>query len=56
MKHWYCAECEREVGLGKHGQCEICGSEAVDLLPDGSDLNRPVSMNATDSDSALACS
>jgi hypothetical protein len=32
MKHWWCMECDAEVGLGKHGQCGTCGSEAVDLL------------------------
>ena len=34
MKHWWCMGCEAEVRLGKHGQCEVCGSEAVDLLPE----------------------
>jgi Zn finger protein HypA/HybF involved in hydrogenase expression len=33
MKHWWCMGCDHEVRLGKHGQCEVCGSEAVDLLP-----------------------
>ena len=56
MKHWFCAECECEVGLGKHGQCEVCGSEAVDLLPDPSELSRPVSMKIAESDSAVVCS
>ena len=29
MKHWWCAGCEAEVGLDRHGRCGICGSEAV---------------------------
>jgi hypothetical protein len=32
MKHWWCMGCDTEVRLGKHGQCEVCGSEAVDLV------------------------
>jgi len=43
MKRWWCMECQVEVGLGKHGQCETCGSEAVDLLPTEDDLSRSVS-------------
>lgn len=49
MKHWWCVECQAEVGLGKHGQCEICGSEAVDSLPTDDELSRPVSTKITDS-------
>ena len=56
MKHWWCAECEGKVGLGKHGQCEVCGSEAVDLLPQTGELTGPVSVKGTGSNSAVACS
>jgi Zn finger protein HypA/HybF involved in hydrogenase expression len=38
MKRWWCMNCDQEVQLGKHGQCEVCGSEAVDMLPMDSDL------------------
>jgi hypothetical protein len=43
MKLWWCVECEKEVKLGKHGQCGNCGSEAVDLLPAEDELNGSVS-------------
>jgi len=55
MKHWWCAGCEEEVGLDRHGRCGNCGSEAVDLVPDQSELNRPVSAAATNSDPDSAC-
>ena len=54
MKHWWCMECQANVGLGKHGRCEICESEAVDLLSTDGELNRPVSMTPMDSDPAPA--
>jgi len=50
MKHWWCMECQKEVGLGKHGRCEICESEAVDLLPEDSELTSSVSTAETDSE------
>jgi hypothetical protein len=56
MKHWWCVECQAEVGLGKHGRCEVCESEAVDLLPEDGKLSHPVSATPTDSDSVPACS
>jgi Zn finger protein HypA/HybF involved in hydrogenase expression len=32
MRHWWCMGCQAEVKLDKHGRCETCESEAVDLL------------------------
>lgn len=55
MKHWWCAGCEAEVGLDRHGRCGICGSEAVDLVYSDSELNRPVSAAVTDSNPIPAC-
>jgi hypothetical protein len=55
MKHWWCMECKAKVGLDKHGRCEICESEAVDLLFTDGELNPPVSMTPTDSDPVPAC-
>lgn len=43
MKLWWCVECEQLVGLSEHGRCEICESEAVDLIATESDLSHPVS-------------
>ena len=43
MKLWWCVECQAKVGLGKHGRCEKCESEAVDLLPDNGELKRSAS-------------
>lgn len=54
MKHWWCMECQAEVGLGKHGRCEVCESEAVDLLPEDGELNHTVSMATTTSESRPA--
>jgi hypothetical protein len=56
MKHWWCAECQAEVGLSKHGRCAICNSEAVDLLATNDELSRPVSAVLTNSDEARGCS
>lgn len=39
MKRWYCMQCEGEVKLGRHGQCEVCGSEAVDMISPGQNLS-----------------
>lgn len=55
MKHWYCAECETEVALGKHGQCECCGSEAVDLLPAEEQVSSPDSEPQTVSNPVPSC-
>jgi hypothetical protein len=54
MKHWWCMECQAKVGLGKHGRCGVCDSEAVHLLSPDGDLNRSVSAAPVDSDAALA--
>ena len=59
MKLWWCVECQAKVGLGKHGRCETCGSEAVDLLPEENELTGSASMQSSDSDVsdlASACS
>jgi Zn finger protein HypA/HybF involved in hydrogenase expression len=56
MKLWWCVECQAKVGLGKHGRCESCGSEAVDLMSDNGNLTRSTSAAAETSDSASACS
>jgi rRNA maturation endonuclease Nob1 len=56
MKLWWCVECQAKVELGKHGRCGMCGSEAVDLLPEDGELNRSASAVPTVSDSASACS
>jgi hypothetical protein len=56
MKLWWCVECQANVGLGKHGRCEECESEAVDLLPDNDELKRSASADINVSDLASACS
>jgi len=43
-------ECQTEVGLNKHGRCEICNSESVDLLFTETELNRSVPMISTNLD------
>jgi hypothetical protein len=54
MKRWWCMGCQAEVGLSKHGRCEVCDSEAVDSLPSGNELNGSVSMASTNADSVPA--
>jgi hypothetical protein len=49
MKLWWCMECQAKVGLGKHGRCEVCESEAVDLAPEDNEITSPVSVTSTDS-------
>jgi len=53
MKHWWCMGCETEVMLGKHGQCETCGSEAVDLVGSDEKVSRSSATRKTDSGAAL---
>jgi hypothetical protein len=55
MKHWWCAECQVEVRLGKHGRCATCDSEAVDLLPIDRELNSSVSAITEHLEPAQAC-
>ena len=55
MKYWWCMECQTKVGLGKHGRCEVCDSEGVDLLFNQSELNRSGSMAPTDSEPVADC-
>jgi rRNA maturation endonuclease Nob1 len=54
MKHWWCMGCETEVKLGKHGQCEVCGSEAVDLLFAENDVSCSISASNTDCKAVLS--
>lgn len=55
MKHWWCMECDAEVELGKHGQCGVCGSEAVDMLPADGEISRSVSRENEQPEPASAC-
>ena len=50
MKHWWCMGCETEVKLGKHGQCEVCGSEAVDFVEGDGGLSYSISMGKLESE------
>lgn len=54
MKRWWCMNCDMEVRLGKHGQCEVCGSEAVDMMPAESELNDSFSTADKDSETVSA--
>jgi len=31
VKPWYCVNCHAVINLDKHGRCEVCGSDAVDV-------------------------
>jgi rRNA maturation endonuclease Nob1 len=53
MNRWWCMNCDQEVKLGKHGQCEVCGSEAVDMLPTDSDLDRSYATAEEESETVL---
>lgn len=56
MKHWWCMGCETQVRLDKHGQCETCGSEAVDFLEEVTDVSPSVSAGNCDLKASLTCS
>jgi hypothetical protein len=43
MRRWFCMDCRTKVGLDKHGRCEHCDSEAVDLVETPSELTDSVS-------------
>jgi hypothetical protein len=32
MERWWCMDCKTPVTLDKHGRCDVCESEAVDLI------------------------
>jgi hypothetical protein len=53
MKHWWCMGCETQVKLDKHGQCDTCGSEAVDFLSETTDVSPSVSAGNCDLKTAL---
>jgi Zn finger protein HypA/HybF involved in hydrogenase expression len=55
MKQWWCAECQEQVELSKHGRCEICESEAVDLLYEEDELNLSVAITPADFNTASSC-
>jgi hypothetical protein len=48
--------CQKVVKLNKHGRCEICESEAVDLLFTEGEVNSSVSTTTSDSESKSAIS
>ncbi len=54
MKYWWCMECQTEVQLDKHGRCETCESEAVDLLPKEGESANTISTAAMEADSRQA--
>jgi hypothetical protein len=29
---WWCADCRASIELDRHGRCDTCGSDAVDLM------------------------
>ena len=29
---WWCIDCRSSVELDRHGRCDTCGSDAVDLM------------------------
>ena len=43
MKRWWCMGCQAQVRLNKHGRCEVCESEAVDLIETDNELSASVS-------------
>ena len=55
MKLWWCVECQTKVGLGRHGQCEVCESQAVDLAPTDGELSHSGSIGHKRSNAVRAC-
>jgi hypothetical protein len=31
MKPWHCINCSSVIELDRHGRCEVCGSDSVDV-------------------------
>ena len=56
MKRWWCMGCQAQVALNKHGRCEVCESEAVDLIEPKNELIGSVSTKAKEAETAPACS
>ena len=54
MKRWVCMDCRKVIELDKHGRCEHCESEAVDLVGEKSDLSGSVSMALVKTSSSQA--
>ena len=55
MKHWWCMGCETQVRLDKHGQCDTCGSEAVDFLGEIKEVSHAASEGSRDLKTSLTC-
>jgi hypothetical protein len=55
MKLWWCVECQAKVGLGRHGQCEVCESQAVDLISSDGELSHSAAKGHKQSDAAQGC-
>jgi Zn finger protein HypA/HybF involved in hydrogenase expression len=48
MERWWCMDCKTPVTLDKHGRCDVCESEAVDLIERiQAPVNRNLSMALT---------
>jgi Zn finger protein HypA/HybF involved in hydrogenase expression len=56
MKRWWCMGCQEQVALDKHGRCEVCESEAVDLIETNNELSGSVSTTESEPESAAVCS
>lgn len=55
IKRWWCMDCRSAVNLDKHGRCESCASEAVDLFNPDTTQGSPVAMAETVVTSSLSC-
>ena len=55
MNHWWCMGCETQVRLDKHGQCETCGSEAVDFMEEPEDVSTSISIGSHDLKVFITC-
>ncbi|HEV2340920.1 MAG TPA: hypothetical protein VGS15_03875 [Candidatus Acidoferrales bacterium] len=31
-RKWWCADCRVPINLDRHGRCDSCGSDAVDMM------------------------
>jgi len=55
MKRWLCMDCRNVMELDKHGRCEHCDSEAVDLKEPGDGLTHAGSAAQAGASSSGAC-
>jgi Zn finger protein HypA/HybF involved in hydrogenase expression len=55
MKRWWCMDCHCGVNLDKHGRCESCESEAVQLCRADTTRVTPVAVSGDMVTCSVSC-